>query len=104
MSAFPRNGHVSIYEYAVTAAWTRIRADKKSGMRLAEHGATTHELMAISGHKTLSEVDRYTQDADGKRLATSAMAKRQAQSTNSKVANLGTRSGKPAAKLLTQNS
>jgi hypothetical protein len=44
--------------------------------RLAEHGNTTHELMAISGHRTLSEVQRYTDDADRKRLATSGMAKR----------------------------
>jgi hypothetical protein len=50
---------------------------KKGGMRrLAEHGNTTHELMAISGHRTLSEVQRYTDDADRKRLATSGMAKR----------------------------
>ena len=32
--------------------------------------------MAISGHKTLSEVQRYTADADRKRLAETAMAKR----------------------------
>ena len=28
--------------------------------RLAEAGNTAHELMAISGHKTLTEVQRYT--------------------------------------------
>src|SRR5262249_40325433 len=39
---------------------------KKGGMRrLAEPGNTTHELMAISGHRTLSEVQRYTEDATG---------------------------------------
>ena len=42
--------------------------------RLAEAGNTTHELMAISGHKTLTEVQRYTNDADHKRLAESGMA------------------------------
>ena len=37
--------------------------------RLAEAGGTAHELMAISGHKTLTEVQRYTDDADKKLLA-----------------------------------
>jgi integrase len=50
---------------------------KKSALRrLAEDGATAHELMAISGHKTLSEVQRYADAADKVRLADSAMAKR----------------------------
>src|SRR2546430_1072627 len=79
----------------------RLHGLKKGGMRrLAEDGATTHELMAISGHKTLSEVERYTKDADRKRLATSGMAKRLAQSVNTKVANLGAQSGKPIVKSL----
>jgi len=43
--------------------------------RLAEAGNTAHELMAISGHKTLTEVQRYTSAADKKRLAESGMAK-----------------------------
>jgi integrase/recombinase XerD len=37
--------------------------------RFAEDGGTTHELMAFSGHRTLSEVQRYTDDADRERLA-----------------------------------
>jgi hypothetical protein len=74
---------------------------KKGGMRrLAEYGNTTHELMAISGHRTLSEVQRYTDHADRKRLADSGMAKRRNQSENSAVANLGPQSGKPAPKSL----
>jgi hypothetical protein len=75
----------------------RLHGLKKGGMRrLAEDGATTHELMAISGHKTLSEVQRYTDAADRKRLAETGMAKRHgAQKTNAGVANLRTRSGKP---------
>ena len=43
--------------------------------RLAEAGNTAHELMAISGHKTLSEVQRYTAAADKKWLAESGMEK-----------------------------
>jgi integrase len=54
----------------------RLHGLKKGGMRrLAEAGNTAHELMAISGHKTLSEVQRYTSAADKKRLAESGMAK-----------------------------
>src|SRR5262249_25990383 len=41
--------------------------------RLADAGCTTHELAAISGHKTLSEVERYTKGADQARLARAAM-------------------------------
>jgi hypothetical protein len=43
--------------------------------RLAEHGATTHELAGVSGHRTLSELQRYTADADRKLLAKSGMSK-----------------------------
>jgi integrase len=54
----------------------RLHGLKKSGMRrLAEAGGTAHELMAFSGHKTLTEVQRYTKDADRRKLADSAMAK-----------------------------
>src|SRR5262249_23771358 len=55
----------------------RLHGLKKAGMRrLAEVGNTAHELMAISGHKTLTEVQRYTADADRKVLADSGMAKK----------------------------
>jgi integrase/recombinase XerD len=75
----------------------RLHGLKKSGMRrLAEDGATTHELMAISGHRTLSEVQRYTDAVDRKRLAESGMAKRQ-------VANLRPSGGKLASKSLKTN-
>jgi hypothetical protein len=47
---------------------------KKGGMRhLAESGGTTHELMALTGHKTPAEVQRHTEDADRKKLAGSAV-------------------------------
>jgi integrase len=79
----------------------RLHGLKKGGMRrLAEDQLTTHELMAISGHRTLSEVQRYTDEANRKRLATSGMAKKRGQSKNTLVANLGARSGKPQSKLL----
>jgi integrase len=54
----------------------RLHGLKKAGMRrLAEAGGTAHELMAISGHKTLAEVQRYTKDADRRKLADSGIAK-----------------------------
>jgi integrase/recombinase XerD len=49
----------------------RLHGLKKGGMRrLAEAAATAHELMAISGHKTPSEVQRYTEEADRKNSLT----------------------------------
>ena len=43
--------------------------------RLAAAGCTVHEIAAISGHKTLSEVQRYTDAADQARLAQAAMGR-----------------------------
>ena len=40
--------------------------------RLADHGATAHQLMAWFGWRTLSEADGYTREANRKRLAASA--------------------------------
>jgi hypothetical protein len=57
--------------------------------------------MAISGHKTLSELERYTSDADRKRLATSGMAKlRGGQTENTEVSNPATQTVKPDLKPL----
>jgi integrase len=43
--------------------------------RLANVGCTPHEIMAISGHESLREVERYTKAADQQRLAQAAMAR-----------------------------
>ena len=49
---------------------------RKAGLRrFAESGATTKEIAAMSGHRTLSEIERYTARADQARLAQSAVAK-----------------------------
>jgi site-specific recombinase XerD len=48
---------------------------KAACRRLAEAGCTAHEIMAISGHVTLAEVQRYTKAADQVRLARAAMLK-----------------------------
>jgi integrase len=41
--------------------------------RLAEHGATAKQIAAVSGHKTLGEVERYTQAADQAKLSKAAV-------------------------------
>jgi integrase len=43
--------------------------------RLAESGASTKQIAAVSGHKTLVEVERYTAAADQRRLSKGAIAK-----------------------------
>jgi len=57
---------------------------KAAARRLAEAGCSASEIAAITGHKTLAEVERYTRAADQERLARQAI---QRQS--------GNRSGKP---------
>ncbi len=42
--------------------------------RLAEAGCSPHEIMSVSGHVTLKEVERYTKAANRARLANSAIA------------------------------
>ena len=48
---------------------------KACARRLAEAGATAHEIMSVTGHKTLSEVQRYTESATREGLADAAMGK-----------------------------
>jgi integrase len=48
---------------------------KAGSARLAELGASDREIMAITGHQTAKEVDRYTRGARQKELAGRAMAK-----------------------------
>ncbi|MGV0820808.1 tyrosine-type recombinase/integrase [Martelella sp. AMO21009] len=48
---------------------------KACARRLAEAGASAHEIMAVTGHKTLSEVQRYTDAATREGLADAAFDK-----------------------------
>lgn len=49
---------------------------RKSGCRrMADRGCTAHEIMAVSGHQTLKEVERYTRNYDRALAAKSAMEK-----------------------------
>jgi integrase len=43
--------------------------------RLAEAGSTTKQIAAVSGHRSLSEIERYTARADQAGLAQAAIAK-----------------------------
>jgi integrase len=48
---------------------------KAAARRIAEAGGTAKEIAAVTGHKTLAEVERYTRAADQERMARSALAK-----------------------------
>lgn len=66
---------------------------KAAGRRLAEAGCTAREIMAILGHKTLSEAERYTRDADQWRLAEAAIVRLE-------TGRSGNKSPKPSSKGL----
>jgi integrase/recombinase XerD len=96
IEAAPSSGHLT---FLVTAQgkpfasggfgwWSRQRCNeaglkhcsahglrKATASRLAERGATTHEIMAVTGHQTLEEIERYTKAAARAGLADAAMAK-----------------------------
>ena len=48
---------------------------KATARRRAERGCSVHEIAAITGHASLSEIERYTKAADKKRLAMQAKKK-----------------------------
>lgn len=76
------------YSAAGFGNWFRERCDeadlphcsahglrKAAARRLADAGCSAHEIMAITGHRTLAEAQRYTRDADQKRGARAAFTK-----------------------------
>ena len=74
---------------------------KATGRRLAEAGATAKMIMAILGHTTLAETERYTEEADQVCLAEDAVIKleghkanRVAQTTSQGLGNIGKAIGK----------
>jgi integrase len=65
---------------------------KAACRQLAEAGCTANEIAAISGHRTLGEVARYTRAADQEAMAEAAMAKVRTSSvkqTDPRVSNKG---------------
>jgi enterobacteria phage integrase len=67
---------------------------KAAGRRLAEAGCTAHEIMAVLGHKTLAEAERYTRDADQSQLATGAIARLEKHTENRVAQTSSASSGK----------
>jgi integrase len=55
---------------------------KLTATRLANAGCSERQIMAITGHKSVSEVSRYTKAAEQARLAEQAMAKLRGKRTN----------------------
>jgi integrase len=56
--------------------------------RLADAGCTVHEIAAVSGHKSLKEVEHYTRKADQARLASQAL-KRQLSNLETRLDKTG---------------
>lgn len=65
---------------------------KAAGRRLAEAGCSAREIMSILGHKTLSEAERYTRDADQQRLAEAAIVRLEAGGKANKLPKPGEKS------------
>ncbi|TXM72899.1 tyrosine-type recombinase/integrase [Methylobacterium sp. WL12] len=55
---------------------------KAAGRRLAEVGCSANVIMAVLGHKSLSEAERYTRDADQARLAEAGIVRLPVRITN----------------------
>lgn len=48
---------------------------KAAARRLAEAGCSAREIMSVTGHTSLKEAQRYTEDADQERLADEAIGR-----------------------------
>jgi integrase len=69
---------------------------KAAARRLAEAGCTEHEIAAITGHASLSEIVRYTRAADQKRLAAAAIEKMKTRTSGGQLsAGLAKKDRKP---------
>jgi integrase len=110
IDAMPKLGHLTFlvteqgkpFTAAGFGGWFREQCDlaklprslsahglrKAGATRLADNGATDHEIMAWGGWSSLSEVQRYTKAANRKRAAQRGAEKLKA---GTKVANLETR-------------
>jgi integrase len=69
---------------------------KAAATRLANAGCSTDQIKAITGHKALSEVARYTRAADQQRLARQAMSIQLGAEQEQELSNLQTRLDKTA--------
>jgi integrase len=64
---------------------------KAACRRLAEAGATVHEIAAVSGHQSLKEIERYTKAVDQARLASQALDRQLRAEREQESSNLETR-------------
>jgi integrase len=71
---------------------------KLAATRLANAGCSEREIMAITGHRSLSEVSRYTKGADQARLSEQAVSKVMRAEHEQHLSNLPTRLDKTTAK------
>jgi len=84
---FSAKGFGQFMSAAVRAAGLPVRCKvhglrKAAARRLAEAGCTANEIAAVTGHKTLAEIERYTRAADQEQLGRQAIEK---QSGNARV-------------------
>ena len=69
---------------------------KATATRLAGRGASADEIMSITGHRSLSEVERYTKEANKPKLADSSNGQVQMKNIRCPTGNLsGTNCAKP---------
>ncbi|WP_414833606.1 tyrosine-type recombinase/integrase [Afifella sp. YEN Y35] len=73
---------------------------KAAARRLAEAGCSSHEIMAVTGHQTLKEVERYTREAERKRLGDSAIRKLLRENEEQELANQAEKFANDGAKPL----
>ena len=71
---------------------------KLAAPRLANAGCSEREIMAITGHRSLSEVSRYTKAADQARLSEQAMSKMMKAEHEQQLSDLPTRLDKTSPK------
>jgi integrase len=64
---------------------------KLAAARLAEAGASMHEIAAVTGHKSLSMIQLYTASADQERMASAAVARLPGQTADKPATALKTR-------------
>lgn len=77
--AFTANGFYNAFKDWCRKAGVRRRLSPHGlrsacARRLAEAGASAHQIAAMTGHRTLREVERYTRAAEQARMARDAMA------------------------------
>lgn len=71
---------------------------KTAGRMLAEAGASARQIMDVLGHKSLSEAERYTRDAEQARLARDAIQKLQGRNRNKSAQTAAHRFGETSKK------